>query len=67
MTGAKEMQVRLVARGCETVLGDAASDSELFLTSDFLTRCMINPQQGHKQCFNHGRRHKMSAFGIGHC
>ena len=45
MTGAKEMQVRLVARGCETVLGDAASDSELFLTSDFLTRCMINPQQ----------------------
>ncbi len=45
MTGAKEMQVRLVARGCETVLGDAASDSELFLTSDFLTRCTINPQQ----------------------
>ena len=45
MTGAKEMQVRLVARGCETVLGDAASDSELFLTSDFLTRCAIDPQQ----------------------
>ena len=36
--GAKEMQVRLVARGCETVLGDAASDAELFLTSEFLTR-----------------------------
>ena len=36
--GAKEMQVRLVARGCETVLGDAASEAELFLTSEFLTR-----------------------------
>ena len=32
------MQVRLVARGCETVLGDAASDVELFLTDEFLTR-----------------------------
>ena len=32
------MQIRLVARGCETVLGDAASEAELFLTSDFLTR-----------------------------
>ncbi|KAL0027901.1 hypothetical protein WJX79_001540 [Trebouxia sp. C0005] len=42
--GAKEMQVRLVARGCETVLGDAASDSELFLTSDFLTSPVQNIQ-----------------------
>lgn len=32
------MQVRLVARGCETVLADAASEAELFLTDDFLTR-----------------------------
>jgi len=38
IAGAKQMQVRLVARGCETVLGDAASDAELFLTSEFLTR-----------------------------
>ena len=36
--GDKKMQVRLVARGCETVLGDAASEAELFLTDDFLTR-----------------------------
>lgn len=38
-TGSKEMQVRLVVRGCETVLGDAASEAELFLTTDLLTRC----------------------------
>ena len=36
--GDKKMQVRLVARGCETVLADAASEAELFLTDDFLTR-----------------------------
>ncbi|KAL3133378.1 hypothetical protein ABBQ38_007248 [Trebouxia sp. C0009 RCD-2024] len=36
--GEKKMQVRLVARGCETVLADAASEAELFLTGDFLTR-----------------------------
>ncbi|DBB09374.1 TPA: hypothetical protein ACH3X3_007949 [Trebouxia sp. C0006] len=42
--GTKEMQVRLVARGCETVLGDAASESELFLTSDLLTSPVQNIQ-----------------------
>ena len=32
------MQVRLLARGEETVLGDAASDSEVFLTTELETR-----------------------------
>ncbi|PSC75867.1 DNA (cytosine-5)-methyltransferase 1-like [Micractinium conductrix] len=36
--GSKEVQVRLLARGEETVLGDAASDSEVFLTTDLETR-----------------------------
>ncbi len=36
--GAKEVQVRLLARGEETVLGDAASDSEVFLTTELETR-----------------------------
>ena len=39
VAGAKEMQVRLLVRGCETVLGDAASEAELFLTTNLLTRC----------------------------
>lgn len=38
LAGVKEMQLRLVVRGCETVLGDAASEAELFLTSNLLTR-----------------------------
>ena len=37
-TGSKEVQVRLLARGEETVLGDAASDSEVFLTTKLETR-----------------------------
>ena len=41
MAGVKEMQVRLVVRGSETVLGDAASEAELFLTSDLLTRWVL--------------------------
>lgn len=36
--GSKEVQVRLLARGEETVLGDAASDSEVFLTTGLETR-----------------------------
>lgn len=36
--GCKEVQVRLLARGDETVLGDAASDSEVFLTTKLETR-----------------------------
>jgi DNA (cytosine-5)-methyltransferase 1 len=36
--GCKEVQVRLLARGEETVLGDAASDSEVFLTTKLETR-----------------------------
>lgn len=36
--GCKEVQVRLLARGEETVLGDAASDSEVFLTPQLETR-----------------------------
>ncbi len=36
--GSKEVQVRLLARGEETVLGDAASDSEVFLTTKLETR-----------------------------
>lgn len=36
--GTKEVQVRLLARGEETVLGDAASDSEVFLTTQLETR-----------------------------
>ena len=36
--GGKEVQVRLLARGEETVLGDAASDSEVFLTTQLETR-----------------------------
>lgn len=38
LTGSKEVQVRLMARGEETVLGDAASDSEVFLTTKLETR-----------------------------
>lgn len=36
--GEKQVQVRLLARGSETVLGDAASDCELFLTNKLETR-----------------------------
>lgn len=39
LAGSKEVQVRLLARGEETVLGDAASDSEVFLTTQLETRC----------------------------
>ena len=38
--GSKNMQLRAMLRGAETVLGDAASDIELFLTDELLTRCM---------------------------
>lgn len=33
------VQVRVMVQGCETVLGDAASDHELFMTAEVLTRC----------------------------
>ena len=33
------MQLRGMLRGGATVLGDAASDIELFLTDDLITRC----------------------------
>ena len=36
--GDKQVQVRAVARGSETVLSDAASADELFVTSHLLTR-----------------------------
>ena len=36
--GEKQVQVRLLARGEATVLGDAASDSEVFLTTRLETR-----------------------------
>jgi hypothetical protein len=36
--GSKEVQVRLLARGDETVLGVAASNSEVFLTTVLETR-----------------------------
>jgi DNA (cytosine-5)-methyltransferase 1 len=36
--GAKFVQVRVLVRGADTVLGDAASDSELFLTTRTATR-----------------------------
>ena len=45
------MQVRLVARGSETVLGDAASDAELFLTGEFLTR-RVNKTDDHVHHIN---------------
>ena len=35
--GDKSLQVRTVLRGAETVLGDAASQDELFVTSKLLT------------------------------
>eukprot|EP00887_Chlorella_sp_A99_P005231 scaffold1.g5231.t1 len=38
--GSKEVQVRLLARGEETVLGDAASDSEVFLTTALETHAL---------------------------
>ena len=41
--GAKQMQVRSLARGAETVLGDAAADDELFLTSQLMTRWAALP------------------------
>lgn len=36
-SGGKHVQVRVLVRGVDTVLGDAASDSELFLTTDVET------------------------------
>ena len=42
-TGSQEVQVRLLARGEETVLGDAASDSEVFLTTYLETRWVLSP------------------------
>jgi hypothetical protein len=45
--GAKGMnvQVRLFVRGAETVLGDAASDDELFATDVLQTRYSHPPQR----------------------
>jgi len=37
--GDRSLQVRVVLRGAETVLGDAASKDELFVTAKLLTRC----------------------------
>lgn len=37
------LQVRVVVQGCETVLGDAAADDELFVTSDILCRSAARP------------------------
>ena len=37
--GSKEMQVRAVVRGSASVLGDAASEWELFLTEDLAVKC----------------------------
>ncbi|KAK9785341.1 hypothetical protein WJX73_005011, partial [Symbiochloris irregularis] len=37
-SGAKEALVRVVVQGCETVLGDAAAEHELFVTADILCR-----------------------------
>lgn len=36
-SGEKVAQVRLLLPGCETVLGDAAADAELFVTDDYTT------------------------------
>lgn len=36
-TGVKQIQIRELVRGVDTVLGDAASDSELFLTTEAAT------------------------------
>jgi hypothetical protein len=36
--GDRSLQVRTVLRGAETVLGDAASKEELFVTAKLLTR-----------------------------
>ena len=36
-SGGKHVQVRVLVRGIDTVLGDAASDSEVFLTTDVET------------------------------
>lgn len=36
--GEPEMQIRAVVRGSETVLGDAASPDELFVTNQIRTR-----------------------------
>lgn len=36
--GVKNVQLREMLRGSATVLGDAASEIELFLTDDLLTR-----------------------------
>lgn len=40
--GELSVQVRVVVRGAETVLGDAASMQELFLTTQLLTRLAIS-------------------------
>lgn len=39
--GRTMVQLRSVARGCETVLGDAASDAELFVAAQLITRCAL--------------------------
>jgi len=41
-SGDKSMQVRSVLRGSETVLGDAASLDELFVTAKLLTRYAVH-------------------------
>ena len=35
------VQVRVVVRGADTVLGDAASATELFLTTEIVTACAL--------------------------
>lgn len=38
--GMKQVQLRRVVRGSETVLADAAAADELFMSEDYQTRCV---------------------------
>jgi hypothetical protein len=44
-TGKRQLQLRVVLRGGATVLGDAASENELFLTEDLLLRYAVASKQ----------------------
>lgn len=43
-------QVRMLLPGCETVLGDAASDAELFVTDDYVTVPLAGLPGGCRPC-----------------
>lgn len=51
--GKRQLQLRVVFRGGATVLGDAASENELFLTEDLLLRSIVR-HLGERQTWDFG-------------